>query len=146
HGTQLTGRVRRSGGAYLSTFITPYLRCPFTASYPQEPVMWFWYVPAPDEAVLISGSKRQALDTGFRIVTGHGSFVWPVKQKARILSLALREVELAEDCITSQGIHLNVRSVAAFKIGNDEESIARAARRFLSAPTRMEEVVGQMLA
>jgi len=108
--------------------------------------MWLWYVPAPDEALLISGSKRQALDAGFRIVTGRGIFVWPVRQKARILSLALREVELAEDCITSQGIRLNVRSVAAFKVGNDEESIARAARRFLSGSARMDETVGQMLA
>jgi uncharacterized membrane protein YqiK len=108
--------------------------------------MWLWYVPAPDEALLISGSKHQALDTGFRIVTGRGSFVVPVKQKARILSLALREVEIVEDCITSKGIHLKVRSVAAFKIGNDQASMAGAARRFLSAPTRMEEVVGQMLA
>jgi uncharacterized membrane protein YqiK len=108
--------------------------------------MWLWYVPAPDEALLISGSKHQALDTGFRIVTGRGSFVVPVKQKARILSLALREVEIVADCVTSQGIHLKVRSVTAFKIGNDEASIAGAARRFLSAPARMDEVVGQMLA
>jgi len=108
--------------------------------------MFFWYVPAPDEALLISGSKRQRLDTGFRIVTGHGSFVLPMKQKARILSLALREIEIAEDCITSQGIHLNVRAVAAFKIGNDPASIADAARRFLPAQNRMEEIVGPMLA
>lgn len=46
----------------------------------------------------------------------------------------------------SQGIHLKVRTVAAFKIGNDQASIAQAARRFLSAPARMDEVVGQMLA
>jgi len=108
--------------------------------------MLFWYVPAPDEALLISGSKRQHLDTGFRIVTGRGSFVLPIKQKARILSLALREAEIVEDCITSQGIHLNVRAVTAFKVGDDLASIAAAARRFLSAQNRMEEIVGPMLA
>ena len=45
---------------------------------------------------------------GFRVrrrgeVTGHGSFVLPVKQKARMLSLALQEAEIVEDCITKQG-------------------------------------------
>ncbi len=45
--------------------------------------MFFWHVPAPNEALLISGSKRQSQDTQFRIVTGHGSFVMPIKQKAR---------------------------------------------------------------
>jgi uncharacterized membrane protein YqiK len=108
--------------------------------------MWLWYVPAPDEALLISGSKYQQLDAGFRIVTGRGSFVWPIKQKARILSLALREIEIVEDCVTSQGIHLNVRSVAAFKIGNGPASIADAARRFLSAQNRIEEIVGPVFA
>ena len=48
--------------------------------------MFFWHVPAPNEALLISGSKRRRQDTQFRIVTGHGSFVMPVKQKARVLS------------------------------------------------------------
>jgi len=108
--------------------------------------MLFWYVPAPDEALLISGSKHQRLDTGFRIVIGRGSFVLPIKQKARILSLALREVEIVEDCVTSQGVHLKVRAVAAFKIGDDLTLIAAAARRFLPAQNRMEEIVGPMLA
>ena len=46
--------------------------------------MFLWCVPAPDEALLISGSKRQP-GTGFRIVTGRGSFVLPINRKARIL-------------------------------------------------------------
>ena len=93
--------------------------------------MLFWHVPAPNEALLISGSKRLKDATQFRIVTGHGSFVIPVKQRARVLSLALREAEITEECITNQGIRLNVRAVAAFKVGDDSASIANAARRFL---------------
>src|SRR5215472_6322086 len=115
-------------------------------SAPQELFMWLWYVPAPDEALLISGSKRQRQDAGFRIVTGRGSFVLPIRQKAHILSLALREIEIAEDCITSQAIHLNIRSIAAFRIGNDSASIAGAARCFLSEQGRIEETIGRMLA
>jgi flotillin len=108
--------------------------------------MLFWHVPAPNEALLISGSKRSNEATQFRIVTGHGSFVLPVKQRARILSLALREAEIVEECITNQGIRLNVRAVAAFKIGDDQASIANAARRFLSEQDRMEVLVGRVFA
>ena len=32
--------------------------------------MLFWHVPAPNEALLISGSKRRSDATQFRIVTG----------------------------------------------------------------------------
>ena len=84
--------------------------------------------------------------TQFRIVTGHGSFVLPVKQRARMLSLALREAEIVEECITNQGIRLNVRAVAAFKVGDDQASIANAARRFLSEQDRMEVLVGRVFA
>jgi flotillin len=108
--------------------------------------MFFWHVPAPNEALLISGSKRQSQGTQFRIVTGHGCFVTPVKQKARVLSLALCEAEIVEECITSQGIRLNVRAVAAFKVGDDQASIANAARRFLSEQDRMEVLVGRVFA
>jgi flotillin len=108
--------------------------------------MLFWHVPAPNEALLISGSKRQKDATQFRIVTGHGSFVMPIKQRARVLSLALREAEITEECITNQGIRLNVRAVAAFKVGDDSASIANAARRFLSEQDRMEMLVGRVFA
>ena len=108
--------------------------------------MLFWHVPAPNEALLISGSKRRSDATQFRIVTGHGSFVLPVKQRARMLSLALCEAEITEECITNQGIRLNVRAVAAFKVGDDQVSIANAARRFLSEQDRMEVLVGRVFA
>jgi flotillin len=108
--------------------------------------MLFWHVPAPNEALLISGSKRRNEATQFRIVTGHGCFVVPVKQQARMLSLALQEAEIVEECITNQGIRLNIRAVAAFKVGDDQASIANAARRFLAEQDRMELLVGRVFA
>jgi flotillin len=106
----------------------------------------FWQVPAPDEALLISGSKHKDGATQFRIVTGHGAFVMPIKQKARVLSLALREAELVEDCVTNQGIPLRLQAVAFFKVGDDTASIANAARRFLAEQDRMEELCGRIFA
>src|ERR1700757_43566 len=108
--------------------------------------MLFWHVPAPDEALLISGSKHKDASTQFRIVTGHGAFVLPVKQKSRLLSLALREAELLEECVTKQGIPLRLRAVAIFKVGDDTASIANAARRFLAEQDRMEELCGRIFA
>jgi uncharacterized membrane protein YqiK len=108
--------------------------------------MLFWQVPAPDEALLISGSKHKDGATQFRIVTGHGAIVVPIKQKGRFLSLALREAELIEECVTTQGIPLRLRAVAIFKIGDDTASIANAARRFLAEQDRMEELCGRIFA
>jgi flotillin len=79
-------------------------------------------------------------------VTGHGCIVIPLKQKARFLSLSLREAEIAEECITTQGIRLHIRAIAAFKVGDDPISIANAARRFLAEQDRMEDLVGRIFA
>ncbi|MFH8558967.1 SPFH domain-containing protein [Streptomyces celluloflavus] len=108
--------------------------------------MLFWHVPAPNQALLIAGSKRRTGDAQFRIVTGHGCWVMPVKQKASLLSLSLRESEIAEECVTQQGIRLGVRAVAVFKVGDDQTSISNAARRFLDEQTSMEELVGRIFA
>jgi regulator of protease activity HflC (stomatin/prohibitin superfamily) len=105
-----------------------------------------WYVPAPDEALLITGTRRHSQDAQFRIITGRGTFIWPFRQKARVLSLALRKAEIVEECITSQGIRIIVRAVAVLKVGDDHASIAKAACRFLSGQDRMEEIVARMLA
>lgn len=102
-------------------------------------------VPAPDEAMLISGAKAKG-DAPFRVVTGHGAFVVPFFRKARFLTLAMCESEVAEKCVTQQGITLNVRAVIAFKVGNDTESIISAAQRFLSEQDQMSILTGRIFA
>jgi flotillin len=102
-------------------------------------------VPAPDEAMLISGGRARG-DVPFRVVTGHGAFVLPVFRKVRFLTLAMCEAEVAEKCVTQQGITLNVRSVIAFKVGNDDESIISAAQRFLSDQDQMAILTGRIFA
>src|SRR4030095_1684328 len=88
-------------------------------------------VPAPNEALLISGRKQRGHDAlPFKIVTGHGAFVVPVFSKASRLTLAMQEAEVEEDCYTQQGLTLAVEAVIAFKVGDDHESIAAAAPRF----------------
>jgi uncharacterized membrane protein YqiK len=108
--------------------------------------MFGYRVPAPDQAMLISGGKSRQANTPFRVVTGHGTFVMPVFRKARYLTLAMTEAEVSEVCVTKQGISLNVRAVIAFKVGNDPESIVNAAQRFLSDQDQMSILTGRIFA
>src|SRR5674536_294096 len=89
-------------------------------------------VPAPDEAMLISGGKIRGGTPFFR--------------KVRFLTLAMCEAEVEETCVTHQGISLNVRAVIAFKVGNDPESIINAGQRFLSDQNQMSVLTGRIFA
>ena len=107
--------------------------------------MFFYHVPQPDQAMLISGGKNRN-DTPFRVVTGHGAFVLPFFRKARFMTLSMVEAEVEERCVTKQGITLNVRAVIAFKVGNDAESIVNAGQRFLSDQSQMAVLTGRIFA
>ncbi|MFG7940656.1 MULTISPECIES: flotillin family protein [Streptomyces] len=106
--------------------------------------MFGYRVPAPDEAMLISGGRRGLKGAPFRVVTGHGKFVLPIFRKTRFLTLAMREAEVTESCVTRQGIVLTVRAVIAFKVGNDTESIVNAGQRFLSEQEQMSVLTGRI--
>jgi flotillin len=103
-------------------------------------------VPAPDEAMLVSGGRYGLREAPFRVVTGHGAFVMPGFRKARYLTLSMQEAEVSETCVTKQGISLNVRAVIAFKVGNDSESIVNAGQRFLSDQDQMSVLTGRIFA
>ncbi|MGW7573092.1 flotillin family protein [Streptomyces sp. NPDC054765] len=108
--------------------------------------MFGYRVPAPDQAMLISGGRRGQGGAPFRVVTGHGKFVLPVFRKVRFLTLAMCEAEVAETCVTRQGIALTVRAVIAFKVGNDTESVVNAGQRFLSDQDQMSVLTGRIFA
>ncbi|MBV9093059.1 MAG: flotillin family protein [Streptosporangiaceae bacterium] len=108
--------------------------------------MFGYRVPAPDEAMLISGRGYGKDGLPFRVVIGHGAFVTPLFRKVRYLTLSMQEAEVSETCVTRQGISLNVRAVIAFKVGNDEESIVNAGQRFLSDQDQMSVLSGRIFA
>jgi uncharacterized membrane protein YqiK len=108
--------------------------------------MFGYKVPAPDEAMLISGGRRGQNGAPFRVVTGHGKFVLPVFRKTRFLTLSMQESEVTETCVTKQGISLTVTAVIAFKVGNDNESIVNAGQRFLSDQEQMSTLTGRIFA
>jgi flotillin len=108
--------------------------------------MFGYRVPAPDEAMLVSGGRYGIKGAPFKVVTGHGAFVVPLFRKVRFLTLAMLEAEVSEQCVTKQGISLTVRAVIAFKVGNDTESIVNAGQRFLSDQNQMSTLAGRIFA
>ncbi|MBR7837668.1 flotillin [Actinospica durhamensis] len=107
--------------------------------------MLFYKVPAPDQAMLISGGRRQG-GAPFRVVTGHGTYVLPIFRKVKFLTLAMCEAEVSETCVTRQAIPLQVKAVIAFKVGNDPESVVNAGQRFLSDQNQMSVLTGRIFA
>jgi uncharacterized membrane protein YqiK len=106
-------------------------------------------VAEPNEALIISGmlvGKHEAENLGFKIITGKGTMVIPGFQVVRRLSLDLREADLAIECVTHQGIPLGLRGVVIYKVGDDEASIANAARRFLDQQQDMNTRVHNVFA
>jgi len=96
--------------------------------------------------MLVSGGRIGLGGAPFKVITGHGAFVMPLFRKVRYLSLAMCESEVSEQCVTRQGITLNVRAVIAFKVGNDTESIVNAGQRFLSDQDQMATLTGRIFA
>jgi flotillin len=107
--------------------------------------MFGWHVPSPDEAMLVSG-KRGSETLPFKIITGHGAFVLPIRSRVSYLTLSMQEAEVAEECVTQQGIAVQVKAVIAFKVGADYEGIASAAQRFLGDESKMSVLTGRIFA
>lgn len=108
--------------------------------------MFGYRVPDPDQAMLISGGRQKADSPHVKIVVGHGKWIAPVIRKVTFLSLSMQEAVVQERCVTNQGIELSVDAVVAFKVGDDDASIAAAAKRFQADQNRMSALVGQIFA
>src|SRR5579864_2034680 len=104
--------------------------------------MFGWHVPAPDEALLISGKTHTENGLPFKIVTGHGAFVLPVRSRASLLTLAMQESEVAEECVTKQGITLLCRAIIAFKVREDQDRMSVLTGRIFAGHLR--SIIGSM--
>ena len=107
-----------------------------------------WRVAEPDEALIISGLRANARPVGtgesmgFNIVTGRGALILPGLTKVRRLSLEAHESEITVPCVSQQKIQVDLRGIVVYKVGDDYQSIANAARRFLDRPaTELETKV-----
>jgi uncharacterized membrane protein YqiK len=103
-------------------------------------------VPDPDQAMLIAGGKGPKDGAPFRVVVGNRKFVMPFVNRVSYLTLAMQEAQVAERCVTAQGIEIEAKAVCAFKVATDEPSIVNAGQRFLSDQSQMTNLVGQIFA
>ncbi len=89
----------------------------------------------PDEALIVSGRKKKmsnGMVVGFRIVRGGATFVWPVLEVAKTISLRIMPLDVNSSAYTSQGVQVTVDGIAQVKIDSAQEAIATAAEQFLS--------------
>ena len=92
----------------------------------------------PNEALIVYGIK------GPRVVKGHGTFIIPMVENCRELSMELMSFDVApqQDLYTKQGVAVTVEAVAQIKVRSDQESILTAAEQFLSkTPPQREGLI-----
>ena len=92
----------------------------------------------PHEAIIVYGIG------GTRVVKGRGTFIFPMVETSRGLSLELMSFDVApkQDLYTRQGVAVTVEAVAQIKVKSDPESILTAAEQFLTkAPDEREGLI-----
>jgi len=82
----------------------------------------------PHEAIIVYGLG------GTRVVKGRGTFIFPLVETSKDLSLQLMSFDVApqQDLYTKQGVAVTVEAVAQIKVKSDPESILTAAEQFLT--------------
>lgn len=82
----------------------------------------------PHEALIVYGLRKT------RIINGGGTFIVPMIETYRQLSLQLMSFDVApqQDLYTKQGVAVTVEAVAQIKVKSDPESIRTAAEQFLT--------------
>ncbi len=108
----------------------------------------------PNEVLIVSGMKHRVADpsgrekmVGFRIVKGGGTFVWPVLEKAEVLSLELLTIDIKTPSVYSiTGVPVRVDGVAQIKVKGEDVAIRTASEQFLSkTPTEIMSIAHQTL-
>src|SRR6185312_7660704 len=91
----------------------------------------------PHQALIVYGFR------GPRVIKGRGTFVVPMLENARELSLELMSFDVApqQDLYTMQGVAVTVEAVAQIKVKSDPESIQTAAEQFLTKSDQNREAL-----
>src|SRR3989449_8967173 len=89
----------------------------------------------PHEALVVYGFR------GKRVITGHGTIVFPMVENCHDLSLELMSFDVApqQDMYTKQGVAVTVEAVAQIKVKSDTESIWTASEQFLTKTPQQRE-------
>src|SRR3990167_2648653 len=111
----------------------------------------------PTHALIVYGSKRVIKtrnetgdlvdrEVGYRIVTGGGTFVWPILESAKWLPISTHTIPVeVNQAYTQQGVKLSVDGIAQIKVGSREEDISTAAQQLLDKPDHISEIAQKIL-
>ncbi|MBY0689960.1 SPFH domain-containing protein [Microbacterium marinilacus] len=108
-----------------------------------------WYrIAKADEALVIVGKNQRGADgetSRITVVTGGGAIVNPITQRAELISLRARQINVEPTAQSSNGVTVDVTGVALFKIGSDADQVRRAAERFASQDGAIEQFTREQL-
>jgi flotillin len=108
----------------------------------------------PDEVLVVAGRRYAVIDSegkthevGFRMVRGGGAFIWPVYEKAAILSLKPVSLDLTLPGIsTRDGYNAEISAKGQVKIKSDDASLLKAAESLLGkTPVEVMDVANQLM-
>lgn len=134
-------------GLIAGSFVVFYLLCVLAMARRYHKV-------GPNRALVISGkaSRRPASEgaaavRGFRIVTGGGTFVWPVIEAMETISLEVVPVDvMIEGARTADGESLKIGIAAQCKVCSEEAEIAKAAEHLMGkGPAEVSRIYEQVL-
>lgn len=108
---------------------------------------------APDELLVVFGKagkvtndEGKTIVTPSKIIQGGGSFVWPIIQDFKKMSMKPIQIKVTVDGIDSQAIPMHLPVVLTTAISQDKIIQQNAATRFLSAtPTEIEKQISEIL-
>lgn len=109
---------------------------------------WYRRVPPNKVMVIFGGSHGKGTEKrGFRIVKGGGTFVVPIIEEVKELSLDLMTIEVdVVNVYTIAGVPVSVTGVAQVKIGGDDVAINVASEQLLGkTPEQVRDVAHQTL-
>lgn len=112
---------------------------------------------APDELLVVFGKsgkikvtdkdgKEREVITPSKIINGGGTFVWPIIQEYKKMSMAPIQIKVTVDGIDAQAIPMHLPVVLTTAISKDKEIQQNAATRFLSAtPEEIKRQISEIL-
>lgn len=104
----------------------------------------------PNEAMLITGksgnesAEGESIDES-RVVINGRVFVNPISERAHLVDLSSRQVEVTIEAISNNGIQLKLTGVAQVKVGGDKVSVRKAAQRFLDQQDAIDHYTQETL-
>ena len=128
-------------------------------------------VAGPDEALVISGSNKKKFmsspsgtqltrvnskgeeesiqvppeSSSLRIVVNGRAMVNPLLERAEIMSLKARQMNMTVSAQSEDKISIEVQAVAMMKVGSHEDYVRRAAERFASQEDAIESFITNQL-